>query len=316
VASGQLSAILGGQWNTASQGGAVIAGGSENTGSGWWTFIGSGQGNVAAGNFSAILGGQYNEATGQYSSAMGRRAKARHDGTFVYGDNQDSDKVSTGVNQFLVYAGGGMAINTSPASGTALTVSGKVKSDSADLGATTVTTLTASSTISGFGTVPLGGIIMWSGAVTSIPAGWALCNGQTSNGRTTPNLSGRFIVGAGQGTGLSNRNVGDVGGTENHTLTVGQLPAHNHNVSGTTSENGNHSHGFEDDYFSECCPNSGHWGSGDSDGDNTRRSVYDTTYAAGSHTHTFNVTSGSAGSGEAFSKLPPFYALAFIMRVQ
>ena len=39
---------------------------------------------------------------------------------------------------------------------------------------------------------PSGGIIMWSGSIASIPAGWYLCDG--SNG--TPNLSDRFIVAA------------------------------------------------------------------------------------------------------------------------
>ena len=43
------------------------------------------------------------------------------------------------------------------------------------------------------GFIPKGGIIMWSGATTAIPQGWALCDG--TNG--TPNLRDRFIVGAG-----------------------------------------------------------------------------------------------------------------------
>ena len=53
----------------------------------------------------------------------------------------------------------------------------------------------------GFGTVPLGGIIMWSGSEENlIPDGWAICNGQQitfDTGLTihTPDLSGRFIVG-------------------------------------------------------------------------------------------------------------------------
>ncbi len=38
--------------------------------------------------------------------------------------------------------------------------------------------------------VPQGGIIMWSGTIASIPAGWSLCNG--SNG--TPDLTDKFIV--------------------------------------------------------------------------------------------------------------------------
>ena len=47
------------------------------------------------------------------------------------------------------------------------------------------------------GIVPVGGVIMWSGAVNSVPAGWLLCNGQTVNAYTTPNLEDKFIVGAG-----------------------------------------------------------------------------------------------------------------------
>ncbi len=45
------------------------------------------------------------------------------------------------------------------------------------------------------GTIPIGGIILWSGSTGTIPTGWALCNG--SNG--TPNLQDRFVVGAGSG---------------------------------------------------------------------------------------------------------------------
>ena len=47
----------------------------------------------------------------------------------------------------------------------------------------------------GFGVVPLRCILMWSGTPDEIPSGWALCNGQSVNGITTPDLSGKFIVG-------------------------------------------------------------------------------------------------------------------------
>ena len=51
--------------------------------------------------------------------------------------------------------------------------------------------------------VPQGAILMWSGSVASIPSGWALCNGATvskadgSGSVTVPNLTDKFIVGAG-----------------------------------------------------------------------------------------------------------------------
>ena len=43
-----------------------------------------------------------------------------------------------------------------------------------------------------YGTIPVGGIIMWSGTIGSIPSNWSLCNG--SNG--TPDLRNRFVIGA------------------------------------------------------------------------------------------------------------------------
>ena len=173
-----------------------------------------------------------------------------------------------------------------------------------------VATLVATA-VSGFGTVPLGGIIIWSGAENAVPAGWALCNGQTSNGRITPNLQGRFVIGPSSGRG-----VGATGGTETVTLSVGQLPAHNHQVSGSTSTDGSHTHAYNDYYYSECCPSWGWWGSSGSDGDNQPRGTDRTSGAAGAHSHTFNVTSASTGSGQAVSIMPPYYALAYIMRVQ
>ena len=69
--------------------------------------------------------------------------------------------------------------------------------------------------------VPVGGIILWSGASNAIPTGWALCNG--TNG--TPDLRGRFVIGAG-----GSYSVGNTGGEESVTLTVKQLPAHSHSI--------------------------------------------------------------------------------------
>jgi hypothetical protein len=53
-----------------------------------------------------------NTAAGEYSFAAGRRAKANHDGTFVWGDSQAADFASTGSNQFLIRAQNGVAVNT------------------------------------------------------------------------------------------------------------------------------------------------------------------------------------------------------------
>ncbi len=77
----------------------------------------------------------------------------------------------------------------------------------------------------GYGIVPIGCIILWSGAATSIPDGWALCDGTG----TTPDLRARFVVGAG-GTGTDYYAVNAKGGTNWVTLSSNQMPAHIHGV--------------------------------------------------------------------------------------
>src|SRR5262249_35339115 len=91
------------------------------------------------------------------------------------------------------------------------------------------------------------------------PRGWAQCQGQLlaisqntalfsllgttygGNGQTTfglPDLRGRSAIGMGQGPGLSNIDIGQVGGTENATLTVSNLAAHTHTATATSVLNG------------------------------------------------------------------------------
>lgn len=66
---------------------------------------------------------------------------------------------------------------------------------------------------SGYGSVPLGAIILWSGA--TVPAGWALCNGQTVNGILTPDLRNRFVVATG-----GEYTIGNTGGSDSINLTT------------------------------------------------------------------------------------------------
>jgi microcystin-dependent protein len=75
----------------------------------------------------------------------------------------------------------------------------------------------------GPGTIPVGGIIMWSGSADAIPEGWALCDGQ--NG--TPNLSGKFVVGYDPSDADYN-SVGKSGGAATVKLTTDQMPKHTH----------------------------------------------------------------------------------------
>lgn len=144
--------------------------------------------------------------------------------------------------------------------------------------------------------IPVGCIVMWSGAVDSIPSGWALCNG--SNG--TPDLRNRFIVGAG-----STYKVGATGGSNTVTLTAAQMPAHTHSLTGaSTSEasisiTGNNSDPFGSRLESFCMNNS----------------AYSSTVYMGSHSHSISASIGSAGSGSAHENRPPYYALCFIMYI-
>jgi len=305
VASGATSVISGGQNNTASGEFSVIAGGNNSTASGRGSAVGGGQDNTASGLFATVPGGRNNLASGENSFAVGRRARATHTGSVVFGDNSDADKNSSGDNQFLIQAGGGVGINGAPSSGAALTVNGEVIATSGRFSSMNVSTLAATS-VSGFGTVPVGGIIIWSGAANAVPAGWALCDGT----RNTPNLQGRFVIGASSGRG-----VGITGGAETVTLTVNQLPAHNHVVSGNTSDNGAHTHPFRAFHANLKHAGSATEGSTKDDSDGTFTDD-NAVLSAGAHSHSINLTSTSTGSGQAIDKMPPFYALAYIMRVQ
>lgn len=111
---------------------------------------------------------------------------------------------------------------------------------------------------------------------TSAPAGWALCNGQ--NG--TPNLQDRFILGMGA------NQINSAGGAHQITLQVGHLPPHNHGfgVGGGGGHRGNMgtTEGWGCNFGQNCAYN--------------------------------NVTSNT-GNGSPFSIMPPYYTLAYIMKL-
>jgi hypothetical protein len=98
---------------------ATVSGGYGNMALGSHATIAGGRNNAASGYAAAVPGGWSNAAQGQYSLAAGRRAKANHDGAFVWADATNADFASTGANQFLVRASGGMGVGTtSPGSHT------------------------------------------------------------------------------------------------------------------------------------------------------------------------------------------------------
>lgn len=111
TASGANS-FAAGVLNTASGASSFIAGGNENAASGLRGFVGGGTWNAANGTNSFVAGGDGNRASGTNSFAAGRAGRALHNGTFVWGDDRQGEFASTGSNQFLIRAQGGVGIGT------------------------------------------------------------------------------------------------------------------------------------------------------------------------------------------------------------
>jgi microcystin-dependent protein len=141
-------------------------------------------------------------------------------------------------------------------------------------------------------TIPTGLITMWSGSLGSIPVGWALCNG--SNG--TPDLRDRFVVAAG-----STYAVGATGGSadaivvnHNHTLAD---PGHRH-IGGSAMQFANGPYGsIATATFTNQTQQLG------------TNDDYDYT-----STITTGITIASTGTSGTNANLPPYYALAYIMK--
>jgi len=106
------AAVGGGAWNVAGASFATVGGGQINHATGGSSTVAGGGGNVASGAAAIVPGGWHNTADGAYSFAAGRRAKANHDGSFVWGDSTDADIESAGNDQFIVRAKGGVRFYT------------------------------------------------------------------------------------------------------------------------------------------------------------------------------------------------------------
>ena len=147
--------------------------------------------------------------------------------------------------------------------------------------------LTVTGEISGFGTIPLGSIIMWSGETNNIPNGWALCDGQKYGNWQTPDLRDRFIVGA--GNSYTNNATG---GAAKVTLTLSQIPSHSHEFQFTGADvDGKWK---ESNFFYNL---------------NKKYPNFVNT------NHTETAGGNASGLTEPHENLPPFHALYFIMRV-
>ena len=140
-----------------------------------------------------------------------------------------------------------------------------------------------------------GMIMLWSGSIATIPAGFALCNG--SNG--TPDLRDRFVVGAG-----STYAVNATGGSANATL-----PTHTHTATSSVSDSG-HFHVM--DRFLGNLGGSSTAYVGDNSGGGAASSQNTQSASTGITVTTTNSTEGSSATN---ANLPPYFALAYIMKL-
>jgi hypothetical protein len=136
--------------------------------------------------------------------------------------------------------------------------------------------------------IPTGGIILWSGSVGAIPAGWALCNG--SNG--TPDLRSRFVVGAG-----SAYNVNATGGTADAVVV-----SHSHSI---TDPGHIHGAGITAPGVIAHAPTSSSI-MGASSGIQGYRNYISSAVTG--------ISVNSSGQSGTNANLPPYYALAYIMK--
>ena len=185
--------------------------------------------------------------------------------------------------------------------------------------------------------VPVGGIIMWSGTLDQINGfpNWQLCDGSAISsgalsGTTTPNLTGRFVIGTNTYDAGQNRWEETITGSNNQTggSKDSHLPSHTHgiNTSGnaTLTDNG-HNHGITDNGHSHSISftntDSGFGRSEESGngGESGTNSTNSNTTGISVNSNTTGITLGgsteSQGTSNTNMNLPPYYALAYIIRI-
>jgi hypothetical protein len=149
--------------------------------------------------------------------------------------------------------------------------------------------------------IPSGLISMWSGTIATIPTGWVLCNGSNS----TPDLRNKFVIGAHtDSAGVAYSTV-----TGSNTQTGGTKDAivvsHTHTATSTVTDPG-HLHTFTNYSISN--------GSATTPviaNSNVTATVSTNSAVTGISVATTNSTEGSSGTNQ---NLPPYYALAYIMK--
>lgn len=200
--------------------------------------------------------------------------------------------------------------------------------------------------------VPAGVITLWSGSIASIPTGWSLCNGSSGTpdlrDRFVVGAGSSYAVNA---TGGANTVTLDATMIPAHTHTVsstgttsGQSAGHTHTFSGTTSgqsvththsvSDPGHAHSYDRPGPSNAANPPGSSGStanaattgsaftgitiGNASADHTHNYSGTTSAVSGDHTHTVTVTgttNNGTGGGLAHENRPPYFALAYIMKL-
>ena len=132
-------------------------------------------------------------------------------------------------------------------------------------------------------------IVAWNGITP--PTGWALCDGKNE----TPDLSGRFILDTNVLT-----EIGKTGGESTHTLIESEIPAHTHYYNmwaqqGLPTGGAYYASKIGTAYITREQDQSG--------GPENRNTLY------------VNTTSGSVGGNGAHNNMPPYYVLAYIMKL-
>jgi len=184
--------------------------------------------------------------------------------------------------------------------------------------------------IANFSAIPIGCIVLWAGSVATIPSGWRLCDG-TNN---TPDLRDRFVIGARSDSGGSATTFVTAADTKSGGSKDLVAVSHGHTAtssatssgsltSDTDAWSGTITSGDASLYGSGSFTNAGSGSTFNdnfySDTNNENRSVsISRNYT---HTHTPTITTvvtttvNNAGETGTNKNLPPYYALAYIMKV-
>lgn len=129
---------------------------------------------------------------------------------------------------------------------------------------------------------PIGVIVQWSGTVNTVPDGWAVCDG--TNG--TLDLRDKFVLAAGD-----THSVGEIGGSEEVTLTAKQIPSHTHTLR----------------YYSS---------TGNQTTSETSLKISTGEFSGVSTNNRYNANVlNQVGSSESHSNMPPYYTLLFIQKI-